>query len=106
MDNAVIECAELPEEERPSAMAFSYTTHLLDLLEETVALDHLELWPTDNCTIMFSIRHNKDNQFILESGSDGISGVIKVSGKSELIRKVDASSQRLRRSLQGFANHS
>ncbi|MFT8355831.1 MAG: hypothetical protein ABF780_03360 [Bifidobacterium aquikefiri] len=72
----------LDEEERPTYKSMQHAYRLVDILENVGLLDKLQIWPTDNGTIEFGRRIDERHQFVLETGNNGVRGLIFV-GETE-----------------------
>lgn len=76
---------ELSEDERPVDDAFKYAHIIEDRLSKVVDLDLVQVWPTNNNTIEFGVRIDRDNQLILEAGKGGITGFYTIDGVNHVI---------------------
>lgn len=80
------EMKKLDVDERPVNEAFKYANQLEKILKQTVRIDNIQVWPTNNCTIEFGLRIDKDNQFVLETGKSGITGFITINGADQPVQ--------------------
>ncbi|MCI1219647.1 MAG: hypothetical protein LKF99_03810 [Bifidobacterium sp.] len=70
------------EDTRPTKKALAYGFELVRYLEEAgLDLTDLQIWPTDNRTIEFSLRRDSDNEISFETGTNGISGNVYIRGE-------------------------
>ena len=67
---------------RPTEQALAYAFRLVSYLEKAdLDLSELDIAPTDNRTIEFSLRRDRDNELSFETGSNGISGNMYIGGR-------------------------
>ena len=66
---------------RPTKLALAYAFMLVSYLEKAdLDLSELDIAPTDNRTIEFSLRRDRYNELSFETGSNGISGNMYIHG--------------------------
>ena len=103
-DNSLLKdlMADLTPEEYPVSEAITFAETLINILKRTTSLEAIQAWPTDNKTIEFGQRLDADNQFILETGTKGITGFIRINGTDTLMTGGEPSSE-LEAALDDFA---
>lgn len=103
-DNSLLKdmMADLTPEEHPVSEAITFAETLINILKRTTSLEAIQAWPTDNKTIEFGQRLDADNQFILETGTKGITGFIRINGTDTLMTGGEPSSK-LEAALDDFA---
>ena len=77
---------------RPTRLALAYAFRLVNYLEDAgLDLSELDITPTDNHTIEFSLRLDRDNELSFETGNNGISGNMYIGGRRFAANAYDAS---------------
>jgi hypothetical protein len=89
IESLLLDIAKIPElseheyeDIRPTKKALAYGFELVRYLEEAdLDLTDLQIWPTDNRTIEFSLRKDSENELSFETGTNGISGNVYINGR-------------------------
>ncbi|PLS29956.1 hypothetical protein Uis1B_2224 [Bifidobacterium margollesii] len=92
IEKTLIDIGRLPEDFdgdgalKPFSQSVSNAFLLAGYLRDSgLDLTDLMIWPTDNGTVEFSLRRDRNNELSFETGTDGISGLICLSGREHWI---------------------
>lgn len=87
VERRLLALAKLPDEVdsgdiRPTKLALAHAFRLVDYLEKAgLDLAEMQIVPTDNHTIEFSLRRDRDNELSFETGNNGITGNMYIQGR-------------------------